>query len=131
MIRERVTIAALVLSTFVLALGYASLGLSEPISPSLAESANPYAASSLTRDERFVVTGDVVERVAAGMYSYVLVRDEFGELHWIVSLAATSPARASRVRALVVGRARNFESRLLSRRFDILLFGVVRDAEVN
>lgn len=131
--REHIVSASLVLSSFVLALGYASIGQSEPPAPSAAgfqaeAPTNPFAASSLARNDRFVMTGEVTERLAAGMYSYVSVRNEDGRQHWIVSLAATSPAHATRVSALIVGQAENFESRLLSRRFDALLFGVVRDA---
>jgi hypothetical protein len=88
---------------------------------------SPFLASVLPAAQRFDLTADVVERLKAGPYVYFHARDHAGRLHWIASLAATSPPAPVRIRAQVLGRANDFQSRRLSRRFDTLLFAVVQE----
>lgn len=93
-------------------------------------SGSPFASAALPIDQRFVVQGELIERLDAGSYAYFRVRDDHGADHWVVSLSLASPPETSaRVRADVLGRAEEFESPRLSRRFDVLLFAIVRAAD--
>jgi hypothetical protein len=114
---------ALALAAAVLLLAAVALGARAP----RAGARNPLASSiALPAGERFEVEGDVVERLEAGPYVYLDVRDGAGGRHWVASLAATVPAGAGRVRVTVLGRAAGFHSRRLARRFELLLFAVVQ-----
>jgi hypothetical protein len=84
---------------------------------------NPFVEATLAPEDRFTFEGCVEERIDTKNYRYLRVDGV-----WVVSLAATSP-HAGRVRVMAVGRQRDFESRRLSRRFDVLVFGVVRAAD--
>jgi hypothetical protein len=91
---------------------------------------NPLAQYSVGRSERQWREGEVVERLSAGPYVYLKLREPSGQLAWFVSLRATTPAD-SHVRALVVGRAQHFESRRLGRAFSPLFFAAVRRAATS
>ena len=113
-----------------LALVLATMGLATAHVVALAHDTapppHPFARAQLAREDRFVLEGDVVERLDAGNYRYLRVRTEDGD-RWVVSLALTTPD-APRVRVTALGRAVDFRSERLSRRFDELLFAVVRSA---
>jgi hypothetical protein len=84
---------------------------------------NPFPSASLPPDQRFTFEGTIEERIDTGDYRYMRV----GET-WVVSLAFASPSEG-RVRVTALGRATDFESRRLGRRFDVLVFGMVRAAQ--
>jgi hypothetical protein len=83
---------------------------------------NPLASSSLATDQRFTFEGMIEERIDTGNYRYLRVSGR-----WVVSLAMTSPSEG-RVRVTAIGRATDFASKRLGRRFDVLVFGIVRAA---
>lgn len=83
---------------------------------------NPLVNAALAIDEQFSFEGEITERIDTGDYRYMRVNET-----WVVSLAMTSPTEG-RVRVTAVGRASEFTSRRLGRRFDVLVFGVVRAA---
>jgi hypothetical protein len=86
---------------------------------------NPYLQHALSSAARSWRDGEIVERLAAGPYLYLRLREAGGGSVWLVSLRATTPP-SSRVRALVLGRAERFQSRRLAREFSPLLFAAVR-----
>jgi len=86
---------------------------------------HPFARHALPQADRHWIAGHVEERVLAGNYVYLRLRESSGNDSWLVSLKATTPT-APDVRALVVGRAAHFHSRQLERDFDPLLFAAVR-----
>jgi len=89
--------------------------------------ANPFTTHALRRSERQWRTGQVLERIAAGPYVYLRLREPSGRSEWLVSLAATTPP-AHHLRALVLGRADGFHSARLGRDFSPLSFAAVRKA---
>jgi hypothetical protein len=99
--------------------GTAAVGQAAPI-------ANPLLTHALAASDHHWISGDVETRLHAGHYTYLRLRGP-GNPAWIVSLSATTPD-ASRVRALVIGRAEHFHSRRLQRDFSPLLFAAVRPA---
>ena len=90
-------------------------------------SANPFQAHALRSSERRWVEGEVIERLPAGPYNYLLLREPNGRSHWLAALRALTPAE-SHVRALVLGRAEHFHSKRLDRDFSPLAFAAVRRA---
>jgi hypothetical protein len=88
---------------------------------------NPFVAHALSADQHVWRQGEVIERVSAGPYVYLRLRERDGRSSWLVSLRATTPA-ADHVRALVVGQAERFHSRRLGREFSPLAFAAVRGA---
>lgn len=94
------------------------------------DATHPFAANALRSQERHWLTGQVLERLSAGPYVYLRLQQASGELAWLVSLRATTPADAN-VRALVVGRAEHFQSARLGREFSPLLFAAVRRAAAS
>jgi hypothetical protein len=88
---------------------------------------NPFVAHALPMEQHAWRDGDVIERVSAGPYVYLRLRERDGRSSWLVSLRATTPT-ADHVRALVVGRAERFHSRRLGREFSPLAFAAVRSA---
>jgi len=88
---------------------------------------NPFAAHALPAELQSWRQGEVIERVNAGPYVYLRLREGDGRSSWLVSLRATTPA-AEHVRALVVGQAERFHSRRLGRDFSPLAFAAVRGA---
>ena len=87
--------------------------------------ANPFATHALASP--FETSGVVVERVRAGGYLYLRLRDVAGVESWVVTLSRTAPADAD-VRVTVFARADTFSSKRLGRTFEPLLFGAVRAA---
>lgn len=109
---------AMVIAAAALAATHALTGATETArAPS-----NPMITAALAPSERFVIEGAVEERVDAGSYVYLRVDGT-----WVATLAATATL-APRVRVLAIGRARDFVSPRLGRRFDVLVLGVVRAA---
>jgi hypothetical protein len=86
---------------------------------------NPFAANAIASP--FEQAGVVVERVPAGGYLYLRLRDAAGAESWVVTLTRTAPADAS-VRVTVFAKADSFSSKRLGRTFEPLLFGAVRAA---
>jgi hypothetical protein len=75
----------------------------------------------------FETSGVVVERVPAGAYLYLRLRDVAGTESWVVTLARAAPAVAD-VRVTVFARADTFSSKRLGRTFEPGWFGAVRAA---
>ena len=90
-------------------------------------SANPFQAHALPSSERRWIEGEVVERLPAGPYTYLLLREPNGRSEWLAALRGLTP-REPRVRALVLGRAEHFRSKRLGRAFNPLSFAAVRRA---
>lgn len=90
-------------------------------------SPNPFAAHAVRSSERRWLDGQVVERLPAGPYVYLLLREPDGRAEWLAALRDLTPAD-SRVRALVLGRAEHFRSKRLGRDFSPLSFAAVRRA---
>lgn len=99
----------------------------DPVLPQRTPSAspNPFIEHTLPSRERRWLHGSVEERLAAGPYVYLRLRESDGSEAWLVSLKATTP-RGERVRALVLGQADHFHSARLKRDFEPLLFAAVR-----
>jgi hypothetical protein len=90
-----------------------------------AGASHPFARHALPAADRHWISGHVQERVLAGNYVYLRLREPSGRDSWLVSLKVTTP-KAQEVRALIVGRAAHFHSRQLERDFSPLLFAAVR-----
>lgn len=90
-----------------------------------AASPNPFVEHTLPSRERRWLHGVVHERLAAGPYVYLRLREPNGAEAWLVSLKATT-SKQTRVRALVLGQADHFHSARLQRDFVPLLFAAVR-----
>ena len=88
-------------------------------------SPNPFQAHALRSSERQWREGRVLERLPAGPYTYLLLREPSGRSEWLVSLRGLTPSE-SHVRALVVGRAERFHSKRLGRDFGPLSFAALR-----
>jgi hypothetical protein len=89
--------------------------------------ANPFAAHALPLALRTWREGEVIERVPAGPYVYLRLRESGGRTTWLASLRATTPP-SHHVRALIVGEAAHFRSARLGREFSPLAFAAVRSA---
>lgn len=87
-----------------------------------ASGSNPLSEHRLT--EPTLLHGRVLERVPAGSYLYLRVRDDSGREHWVATLRATASS-ADDVDVTVVARAPSFTSKRLARVFEPLLFGAV------
>jgi hypothetical protein len=87
---------------------------------------NPLVHHSLAAAARYTVCGHVEERLPAGSYLYLRVRDEAGALHWVATLRSTAPSTPE-VAVRVLARAETFASARLSRSFSPLLFGAVSE----
>jgi hypothetical protein len=85
---------------------------------------NPLTRYALEASARYALCGQVEERVQAGSYLYLRVRDAAGATHWVATLRATA-SRASEVEVRVMARAERFTSPKLGRQFAPLLFGAV------
>jgi hypothetical protein len=83
---------------------------------------NPLSRYGLA--EPTLLHGQVLERVAAGSYLYLRLRDDSGLEHWVATLRATASS-ADDVNVTVVARAPSFTSKRLARVFEPLLFGAV------
>jgi hypothetical protein len=99
----------------------------DPVRPqhTAAAGPNPFVEHALPTRERRWLSGTVDERLAAGPYVYLRLREADGSEAWIVSLKATTP-KETQVRALVLGQADHFHSARLKRDFDPLIFAAVR-----
>ncbi|MDI1434600.1 hypothetical protein [Polyangium sorediatum] len=86
---------------------------------------NPLVHYTLGPSARFGFTGHVEERLSAGSYLYLRVRDSAGARHWIATLTSTASA-AEDVEVRIFARAEDFHSKRLGREFSPLLFGTVR-----
>lgn len=101
------------------------LGCGDAASVAQEVTSHPFAQHALPETSRHWIEGHVEERVLAGSYVYLRLRETSGSDSWLVTLRATAPS-ASDVRALVVGRAESFHSQRLGRDFNPLLFAAVR-----
>jgi hypothetical protein len=104
-----------------------TLGSCGPGEAGTAAPANAFAAHALPAEQQTWRQGEVIERVSAGPYVYLRLRESHGRSSWLVSLRAMTPT-TDHVRALVVGRAERFHSRRLGRDFSPLAFAAVRSA---
>jgi hypothetical protein len=104
----------------------------DPVMPqrTAAASPNPFVEHVLPSRERRWLHGTVDERLAAGPYVYLRLRESDGSKAWLVSLKATTP-NEDHVRALVLGQADHFHSARLKRDFEPLLFAAVRGRDVT
>lgn len=68
--------------------------------------------------------GEVLQRLEVDPYLYLLVADEEGQQHWVVTLQATASA-SSHVTVQVYGRAAEFTSKNAHRTFAPLSFATV------
>lgn len=109
----------------ILIIGFALSCGDVPAAPSAAS--HPFARHALPQTQRHWVAGHVEERVLAGNYVYLRLRQPSGSESWLVSLKVTTPT-APDVSALIVGRAAHFHSRQLERDFSPLLFAAVRSS---
>jgi hypothetical protein len=89
-----------------------------------ASPSNPFAANALHKSQRFSFDARVEERMPAGGYLYLHVRDLTGATHWIATLRAFAPA-SDAVRVRVMARAEHFRSPRLGRDFSPLLFAAL------
>ncbi|MCH9683336.1 MAG: hypothetical protein K0V04_18010 [Deltaproteobacteria bacterium] len=71
------------------------------------------------------LVGVIEERLPAGGYLYLRLQPEDGASQWVVTLGGSAGV-GSRVEVDNLGSRRDFHSRRLGRRFDDLVFGVVR-----
>jgi hypothetical protein len=88
---------------------------------------NPLLQYALEPSASFGFTGHVEERVGAGSYLYLRVRDPAGARHWVATLTSTA-STADEVKVRIFARADEFHSKRLGRDFSPLLFGTVRTA---
>lgn len=72
--------------------------------------------------------GRVAERLAVGSYAYLRVEREGAADAWVVAMRPRANV-GDRVQISAVGRAENFDSKRLGRRFDELWFAVVRTTD--
>ncbi|WP_224371741.1 hypothetical protein [Hyalangium versicolor] len=87
---------------------------------------NPLVRYSLAAAARYTVCGHVEERLPAGSYLYLRVRDAAGVLHWVATLRS-SAVGTPEVSVRVLARAESFTSARLGRSFTPLLFGAVSE----
>jgi hypothetical protein len=90
-------------------------------------SGNPLVRYALEPSARFGFTGRIEERLPAGSYLYLRVRDPAGARHWVATLSSTASA-ADEVQVRILARSEDFHSKRLGRDFSPLLFGTVRSA---
>jgi hypothetical protein len=88
---------------------------------------NPLTRYALDTASRYTLCGRVEERLPAGSYLYLHVRDAEGTGHWVATLRATAPA-ADEVEVKVMARSERFASPRLQRDFAPLHFGAVSGA---
>jgi hypothetical protein len=92
-----------------------------PSASATAAPSNPFAANALQKSQRFSFDARVEERVPAGGYLYLRVRDGSGAVHWVATLRGLAPD-GDAVRVRVMARAEHFRSPRLGRDFNPLLF---------
>ncbi len=95
--------------------------------PAAAGPLGPLQRYALPASERVAFAATVLERLDAGAYGYLRVAREDGAQAWVVTMRPSVDAGA-RVRVTAYGRARDFDSKRLKRRFDELYFASVRPA---
>ncbi|MCP3143740.1 hypothetical protein [Pyxidicoccus xibeiensis] len=116
----------LLLAVTVLGMLAAGTALSFHPGPS-GDGGNPLTRHALDAASHYTLCGRVEERLPAGSYLYLHVRDARGAGHWVATLRATSPA-ADEVEVRVMARSERFSSRRLGRDFTPLHFGAVSGA---
>jgi hypothetical protein len=85
---------------------------------------NPLTRYGLGAASRYTLCGQVEERLPAGSYLYLRVREATGDSHWVATLRSTAAA-THQVEVKVMARAEHFASRRLGRDFAPLHFGAV------
>ncbi len=114
---------SLLLLAAALACGPASTVVAPAAAPAREVLAGPPTPEApVVGDERF--SGRVLERLAAGPYTYLQVATESG-VRWVVTMG-TAPEGAVEVRNM--GIRKHFHARRLGRDFDELVFGIVASA---
>ncbi|HEU4408460.1 MAG TPA: hypothetical protein VFS43_24570 [Polyangiaceae bacterium] len=99
-----------------------------PARPAEGGALGPLQRYALPAAERTSFDGVVLERLDAGSYGYLRVRrDGDAAPTWVVTMLP-SVGVGARVHVKAYGRARDFDSRRLGRRFDDLYFATVRRA---
>lgn len=88
---------------------------------------NPLTRYALDAASHYTLCGRVEERLPAGSYLYLHVRDASGTGHWVATLRATASA-ADEVEVKVMARSERFASPRLQRDFAPLHFGAVSGA---
>ena len=89
---------------------------------------NPFAEVDPPRPGEAELVGEVRERLAAGSYTYLAVSDASGAARWVVTMKRGFSV-GDRVQVKNLGTRRDFHSKRLGRRFDEVVFGVVRPAK--
>lgn len=87
---------------------------------------NPLSSSASPSRRERLFEGSVVERLAAGGYTYVAVSDE-GVARWVATMG-DAPQMGVAVRVEAFAASDDFHSPRLDRDFDRLLFGTVEPA---
>lgn len=100
----------------------APLAASPPAAP-----ANPFATVT---PERQTIAGRIEERIAAGSYVYLAVRDRDDALRWAVVMGSAPDAGADVV-LTSMGKHARFHSPRLGREFDELHFAVLSPAPAS
>ena len=91
---------------------------------------SPLASYALPEEGRRAFAAEVLERVPAGGYTYLRVREAGGAASWIATMGAGAEPGA-RVTVRILARAEKFRSRRLQREFAPLSFGFVTDVPSN
>jgi hypothetical protein len=102
----------------------ASCGVADAGPPRQATAPHPFAGPSTASDSR-AIAGRIEERLVAGSYVYLAVRDRDGELRWAVVMGAAPPLGAD-VALISTVRRTDFHSPRLRRDFAELHFATVR-----
>lgn len=125
----------------VLALGLSLLACSEPTQPLAAPAAasglpaeaaaeppptNPLQALAPASAGDDTFAGVVQESIPAGGYTYLRVVTDTGD-RWVATMGKGVPV-GHRVHVKNMGTRHDFHSKRLGRRFDVLAFGIVREA---
>lgn len=77
-------------------------------------------------DER--LAGTVSKRLSAGSYTYARIRTASKRERWVVTLGEV-PGKGEEVEVIGFGTKRDFYSRRLARRFDSVVFGIVKSKQ--
>ncbi len=85
---------------------------------------NPLGGLSRSAEDLAPVAGTVEERLPAGGYTYLAVREASGRLVWTVTVGRGA-SEGDRVVVRSFGRRASFFSRRLQRTFPELVFGLV------
>jgi hypothetical protein len=91
-----------------------------------AASGNPLRSLAPAQEGDAAFAGVVAESLAAGGYTYLRVSTGEGD-RWVATMGKGAPV-GHRVHVKNMGTRHDFHSKRLGRRFDVLAFGIVREA---